>query len=144
MRSIVPSMCSYLIVLLVASGSWATTMVRMTDEELIERSSLIVIGQCTAASSAWMGRRLVTLATIAVYEVLKGEPHTEVTVVLLGVWMRRERSLSPPRWQGARSFPRPRRWCCSCPPGRTNTTDTPSPAGRKESWPLWRMPLDAR
>ena len=84
MRSIVPSMCSYLIVFLVASGSWATTMVRMTDEELIERSSLIVIGQCTAASSAWMGRRLVTLATIAVYEVLKGEPHTEVTVVLPG------------------------------------------------------------
>jgi hypothetical protein len=59
-------------------------MVRVSDAELIERSSLIVIGQCTATSSAWIGRRLMTLATIAVYEVLKGEPLTEVTVVLPG------------------------------------------------------------
>jgi hypothetical protein len=59
-------------------------MVRMSDEELIERSSFIVMGQCTEARSAWVGRRLVTLATIAVHEVLKGEPHTEVTVVLPG------------------------------------------------------------
>lgn len=84
MRYIVPGMCWCLMMFLVASEGWATTMVRLTDEELIERSSLIIIGQCTAARSAWKGRRLVTMATVAVHEVLKGESHPEITVVLPG------------------------------------------------------------
>ena len=78
------AICWSFVVLLVASASWATTLARLTDDELIERSSLIVIGQCTEARSAWVGRRLVTLATIAVHEVLKGEPHTQITVVIPG------------------------------------------------------------
>jgi hypothetical protein len=84
MRRTLCAICWSFIVLLAVSGSWATTQVRLTDDELIERSSLIVIGQCAEVRSVWMGRRLVTLATIAVHEVLKGEPHTQITVVIPG------------------------------------------------------------
>jgi len=69
---------------LLGGASRATQLVPLSDVELIERSSLIVIGQCTDVRSAWMGRRLMTLATIAVREVLKGEPHTQVVVEIPG------------------------------------------------------------
>jgi hypothetical protein len=70
--------------LLLGGASWATQLVPLSEVQLIERSSLIVIGQCTDVRSVWMGRRLMTLATIAVREVLKGEPRAQVTVVVPG------------------------------------------------------------
>lgn len=70
--------------LLLGGASWATRLVPLSEAELTEQSSLIVIGQCTEVRSVWMGRRLMTLATIAVREVLKGERHAKVTVVIPG------------------------------------------------------------
>src|SRR5262245_31128580 len=72
------------VILLLGGATWATQLVPLSEAELAERSSLIVIGQCTEVRSAWMGRRLMTLATIAVREVLKGEPHTQITVEIPG------------------------------------------------------------
>jgi hypothetical protein len=70
--------------LLLGGASRATQLLPLDEAQLIERSSLIVIGQCTEVRSTWMGRRLMTLATIAVRETLKGEPHAQVTVVIPG------------------------------------------------------------
>ena len=54
--------------------------------EMTLQSDLIVSGQCLNTESRWVesGRVLVTLATIAVGEVVKGEPARTVTVVLPG------------------------------------------------------------
>src|SRR5262249_26941409 len=72
------------VILLLGGATWATQLVPLSEADLAERSSLIVIGQCTEVRSAWMGRRLMTLATVAVRETLKGEPHAQVTVVIPG------------------------------------------------------------
>src|SRR5262245_64910197 len=69
---------------LLGGASRATQLVPLSDVELIERSSLIVVGQCTEVRSAWVGRRLMTLATVAVHEVLKGDPQRQLTVVVPG------------------------------------------------------------
>jgi hypothetical protein len=54
--------------------------------DLAQQSELILTGRCTDTSSAWIenGRVLVTLATISVDEVIKGEQASSVTVVLPG------------------------------------------------------------
>ena len=66
------------------SVAHATTARRLSDEELTSTASVIVIGRCTAVRSVWEGRTLVTVATIAVEEALKGSPGTVLTVALPG------------------------------------------------------------
>lgn len=56
----------------------------LTVSQLTQRSTLIAIGKCTAVQSKWVGRVLVTLATIEVSETLKGNVAPRVTVVLPG------------------------------------------------------------
>jgi hypothetical protein len=73
-----------ILTLLLAGTSRATQLVPLTEADLVAQSSLIVIGRCTEVRSAWEGRRLMTLATVAVREVLKGERHPQVTVVIPG------------------------------------------------------------
>lgn len=70
--------------MLTAPQGWALTVRPLTEAELIKQSNLIVIGRCTKTKSLWVGRRLMTFATIAVTETLKGAPQTHVTVVLPG------------------------------------------------------------
>lgn len=55
-------------------------------KELTLQSDLIVSGQAVNTESRWIedGRVLVTLATIAVSETVKGEPSSTVTVVIPG------------------------------------------------------------
>ncbi len=62
----------------------ATTAVEHTQTDLIQQAEIIVAGRCTGLQSQWVGRDLVTLATISVSEVLKGQAGPEVTVVLPG------------------------------------------------------------
>lgn len=71
-------------VALAAPALWATTMMKQTDKDLIRQSGIILTGRCTNLETAWVGRTLVTKATIAVDEVLKGDAVREVTVVLPG------------------------------------------------------------
>ena len=58
----------------------------MSMRQMVEESSSIVIGQCAETRSKWVGRRLVTEATISVEETLKGgeAAGTQVTVELPG------------------------------------------------------------
>jgi hypothetical protein len=73
-----------LVVALAAPALWATTAVERTETDLITESAVILTGRCTELRSEWMDRDLVTLATISVSETLKGDPGSEVTVVLPG------------------------------------------------------------
>ena len=88
--------------LLVASGLWVTKAVELfgTDEvldttttsltadlsvrDMALQSELIITGECVETRSVWLDRTLVTLATISVSEVIKGEEASSVTVVLPG------------------------------------------------------------
>jgi hypothetical protein len=95
----------FLIVLVIA-GFWATKAINLTDVDqaiqndtvatslapgmsvakLTEGATAIFIGKCVGIKSVWIGRNLVTLATISVGEPLKGPAAAgmEVTVELLG------------------------------------------------------------
>ena len=68
--------------LLIAPGGAA--LPGMNDRELAAAADVIVIGKCTKAESAWYQRNLITLDSIAVDEVLKGERRPALTVVLPG------------------------------------------------------------
>jgi hypothetical protein len=63
---------------------WGTTAVERTEGDMVQESALIVTGHCTGLQSQWVGRTLVTLATVQVTEALKGNPGSTVTVVLPG------------------------------------------------------------
>ena len=73
-----------LLVALAVPALWATTAVERTESNLIQEAAIIVTGRCTQLQSQWVDRDLVTLATISVSEVLKGQSGSQVTVVLPG------------------------------------------------------------
>jgi hypothetical protein len=69
---------------LLAAGQGGAALPGMSDAELAAAADAIVIGRCTKGESQWYQRTLITLDTIAVDEVLKGERRPAVTVVLPG------------------------------------------------------------
>jgi hypothetical protein len=91
-------------IVLVIAGLWGTKAINLNDalqtvdpaatspgtgmpmRQMVEESSSIVIGQCAETRSKWVGRSLVTEATISVEEALKGDAAagTQVTVELPG------------------------------------------------------------
>lgn len=73
-----------LVATLAVPALWATTAVERSQTDLIQEAAVILTGQCTGLQSQWVGRDLVTLATISVSEVLKGQAGPQVTVVLPG------------------------------------------------------------
>jgi hypothetical protein len=84
MRNVLAASVVFLLIVSLAPDLGATTMKRLTNQDLTEKAQLIVVGRALETKSAWVGRRLVTLATISVGEVLKGDRHATVTVVLPG------------------------------------------------------------
>jgi hypothetical protein len=62
----------------------STLAMALTVEEMVQQSDVIAIGNCLDIRSVWMDRNLVTLATVAVSESLKGAPGETLTVVLPG------------------------------------------------------------
>lgn len=73
-----------LLAALAASPLRATTALERSTNDMIQEAQLILTGRCTHVESRWVGRNLVTLATIAVSETLKGQAGSEVTVVIPG------------------------------------------------------------
>lgn len=57
---------------------------QVSEKQMALESELIISGRCVDTRSLWMGRTLVTLATISVGEVIKGQPQETLTVVLPG------------------------------------------------------------
>jgi hypothetical protein len=64
--------------------SEAPASLGVTMEELTAKADVIVTGQCLETHSQWVGRSLVTLATIQIGEAVKGTPGATVTVALPG------------------------------------------------------------
>lgn len=84
MRRAARAVLGLLAAALALTPAWATTAVERTDTDLIQEASIIITGHCTHLQSQWLDRTLVTIATISVSEVLKGQAGSEVTVVLPG------------------------------------------------------------
>lgn len=61
-----------------------TLAVALSLEDMVNQSDVIAIGSCTDIRSVWMDQTLVTLATVAVNETLKGSDAGSLTVVLPG------------------------------------------------------------
>jgi hypothetical protein len=61
-----------------------TLAVALSLEDMVSQSDVIAIGSCTDIRSVWADGTLVTLATVAVSETLKGAASGTLTVVLPG------------------------------------------------------------
>lgn len=62
-----------------------TSMVNaLSVEDMVHKSDLIAIGSCVGTKSVWVGRSLVTLATVSVGETIKGTEQNEIAVALPG------------------------------------------------------------
>ena len=72
------------LLLLLSPLAHATTVVKLSDEQLVAQSRQIVIGRAVESKSTWIDRNLVTLVTVEVSETLKGTPARRVTVALPG------------------------------------------------------------
>lgn len=70
--------------LLAAAAADATTVVRLSEEELIDGSQLVVVGTCRSTATLRRGGRLVTHAEVEVEQALKGRSRRYLTVVLPG------------------------------------------------------------
>lgn len=68
-----------------ASVQEGTTLAAdLTLQEMTAQSDLILTGECVGTRSVWIDRTLVTLATVAVDEAIKGDPGSMVEVALPG------------------------------------------------------------
>lgn len=70
--------------LLVPAGLPATTLQELSLRTMVEQAEVIVTGTCKQVESRWLGRTLVTLATVSVSETLKGRERAEVILVVPG------------------------------------------------------------
>ncbi len=64
--------------------AFATTVRRLTDQELTTQANTIVIGRAIERQSRWVDRDLLTFVTVEVSETLKGAAAGTVTVALPG------------------------------------------------------------
>ena len=70
--------------ILFAASAWATTVVDKSRATMAQESTLIVTGQCSDLASAWIGRELVTVATVQVDEQIKGQSAGKIQVIIPG------------------------------------------------------------
>jgi hypothetical protein len=70
--------------LLAPAPTEATTLQELSLAAMVRQADVIVTGSCERVESRWVGRRLLTLATVSVSETLKGEARRELTLVIPG------------------------------------------------------------
>jgi hypothetical protein len=70
--------------ILLAPSSEATTARKLSNEAMTTEATAIVAGRCTSVQTIWSGRVLLTMATIAVSDRLKGDLGETVIVALPG------------------------------------------------------------
>ena len=86
------SRCRVIVFCLFAAGAFPGAVsaesvalaLRLTTGQMTAQADLIAIGQCVGTRSQWLDRDLVTLATISLSEVMKGQERSTVTVMLPG------------------------------------------------------------
>jgi hypothetical protein len=69
---------------LLAAEVAADISVRLSNEQLADTSSAIVIGRAVSSQSRWIDRTLVTAVTVEVAESLKGTAARQIEVLLPG------------------------------------------------------------
>jgi hypothetical protein len=69
---------------LIVSIASADVSVRLSNQQLVEESSAIVIGRAIGSASRWIERTLVTAVTVEIAETLKGDVAGELEVLLPG------------------------------------------------------------
>jgi hypothetical protein len=101
MKKIILGTCLVIAIALLVSARWGTKAVNAppaddlppTDttlavalslQDMVSQSDVIAIGNCVDVKSVWVGRTLVTLATVSVNESLKGNEASTITVELPG------------------------------------------------------------
>lgn len=99
MKKITIGICCLALIVLMVSVQWARNAAQTGDaldlsatslagelsiEAMVSQSNLIVTGSCLDTRSVWVDRSLVTLATISVKDVLKGDNTSTITVALPG------------------------------------------------------------
>ena len=75
---------TFVLLLCAVVAADATTAVTLSNRALTDGAEIIATGRCTGLRTVWEGRTLVTVATVAVDDVLKGEPGATVTIALPG------------------------------------------------------------
>ncbi|MEW5978067.1 MAG: hypothetical protein AB1898_19910 [Acidobacteriota bacterium] len=72
--------------LFIGGTAWATTVERLSLEELVQKSNRIVQGQCLSTESRWTAdhRLVLTRSRFAVTEDLKGKSGGFITVITVG------------------------------------------------------------
>jgi hypothetical protein len=90
-----------------ASAEQLALASRLTTRQMAEQADLIAVGRCVGTRSQWLGRDLVTLATVSLSEVIKGDERSTVTVVLPGGVDATRRIKVASTWVGAPTL-RPR------------------------------------
>lgn len=73
-----------LALLLSLSPLSGTTLVRLSDADLVRAADLVVTGECLDAASRWIGGELYTVATVRIDQALQGTPAATVEVVVPG------------------------------------------------------------
>lgn len=101
MKKIFLASCILIVITLLISARWGTSAdeappqdnlptpdttlaVALSLEDMVNQSDVIAIGNCVDIRSVWVDGTLVTLATVAIGETLKGAEAGTVTVVLPG------------------------------------------------------------
>jgi hypothetical protein len=62
----------------------ATTLLAKSDRDMAKEADMIVVGRCIKTRSEWVGKVLVTVATMDVSETLKGSAKKTIEIVLPG------------------------------------------------------------
>jgi hypothetical protein len=77
-----------LLIVILASNVWATTVVPPTFDQLVDEAEVIFQGKVTAVRSQWTGegaqRVIVTFITFSVEDSMKGNPGQSYTIRMLG------------------------------------------------------------
>ncbi len=76
--------CAVFAILLVALAARATTLARMTLNELVAAAEVVARAQCLGSESRWEGGEIWTFTTFELTETLKGVAPRLLTVRLLG------------------------------------------------------------
>lgn len=79
-----PNILCALTLLLAAAAAQATTLRRMSLDELTADSGAVVRARCVASESRWEGGRIWTFSTFEVVETLKGNALSTIRVRLIG------------------------------------------------------------
>jgi hypothetical protein len=85
-RKIFPILAALCLTVLIGTGSYATTVLRFSLEDLVKRSQFIVVGKVTGERTYWTADRKMILTdhSIEVNESIKGQASRSIVVTTVG------------------------------------------------------------